>query len=151
VNVHLAEEDQKQVSEMVRKGEQSARVLRRVLILQQLDQGQKASQVARNLAIAPKTVRAIARRYEEEGLEQAMYEKPRPGGPGKPLLDDEQKEQIIAMVCSEPPAGRKRWTLQLISQEAVKRKLVSTVGRETILRFLLQNHDLMPWRKTAGA
>jgi hypothetical protein len=66
-------------------------------------------------------------------------------------LDDVQRQQIIAMVCGDPPAGRKRWTLQLISQEAVKRKLVSTVARETIRRFLLQNRDLMLWRKTAGA
>jgi hypothetical protein len=29
--------------------------------------------------VAPKTERAIARRYEEEGLDWALYEKPRPG------------------------------------------------------------------------
>jgi transposase len=31
------------------------------------------------VGVARKTVRAIARRYEEEGLEPALYEKPRPG------------------------------------------------------------------------
>lgn len=53
-------------------------MLRRALILRQLDQGQKAAQVALNVGMAPKTVRAIARRYEEEGLESALREKPRP-------------------------------------------------------------------------
>jgi putative transposase len=45
------------------------------------------------------------------------------------------------MVCSNPPAGRARWTVRLVAEEAVKRKLVPRVGRETI-RLLLLNHDL---------
>jgi transposase len=89
-------------------------------------------------------VRAIARRYEEEGLESALYEKPRPGQQRR--LDAGQSQRIIAMVCGSPPAGQARWSVRLIAQEAVKRKLVAKVGRETI-RILLQTHDLKPWRK----
>jgi hypothetical protein len=48
-------------------------------ILRELGQGQTAGQVARQTGVASKTVRAIARRYEEEGLESALYEKSRPG------------------------------------------------------------------------
>ena len=50
------------------------------------------------------------------------------------------------MVCSDPPEGRARWTVRLVAQEAVKRKLVPRVGRETI-RMLLLSHDLKPWRE----
>ena len=50
------------------------------------------------------------------------------------------------MVCTKPPEGRARWTVRLIVEEAVKRKLVPKAGRETI-RILLQSHDLKPWRK----
>jgi hypothetical protein len=50
------------------------------------------------------------------------------------------------MVCSQAPAGRARWTVRLIVEEAVKRKLVPKVGRETI-RVLLQSHELKPWRE----
>ncbi len=53
---------------------------------------------------------------------------------------------IVAMVCSDPPEGRGRWTVRLIAEEAVKRKLVPRVGREAI-RVLLQHHDLQPWRE----
>jgi putative transposase len=129
---------------MLNKGRESARVLRRALILRQLDQGQKAAQVAGGVGVAPKTVRAIARRYEEEGLEQALYEKPRPGKQRR--LDAGQSQRIIALVCSEPPTGHARWSVRLIAQEAVKRKLVPRVGRETI-RILLRSHDLKPWRE----
>ena len=50
------------------------------------------------------------------------------------------------MVCSNPPEGRARWTVRLVAEEAVKRKLVPGVGRETI-RILLLSHDLKPWRE----
>jgi len=129
---------------MLNKGRESARVLRRALILRQLDQGQTAAQVAGSVGVAPKTVRAIARRYEEGGLAQALYEKPRPGK--QRVLDASQSQRIIAMVCSRPPEGRARWSVRLIVEEAVKRKLAPKVGRETI-RILLQSHDLKPWRE----
>jgi putative transposase len=144
VDVQLSKKDRKQIAGMLNKGRESARVLRRALLLRQLDQGQTAAQVARNLAIASKTVRAIARRWEEEGLQQALEEKPRPGQ--KRLLEESESQRIIALVCSAPPAGQARWTVRLIAAEAVQRKLVPRVGRETI-RVLLESHDLKPWRK----
>jgi hypothetical protein len=56
------------------------------------------------------------------------------------------KGRLIAMVCHNPPVGRARWTVRLVAEEAVKRKLVPRVGRETI-RILLLSHDLKPWRE----
>jgi transposase len=128
---------------MLTKGRESARVLRRASILRQLDTGQKAEQIAANAGVAAKTVRAIARRYEEQGLESALYEKPRPGK--EPVLDTGQSQRIIAIVCGSAPEGQARWTVRLIAEEAVRRKLTPQVGRETI-RVLLESHELKPWR-----
>jgi transposase len=144
VHVELGRKDWRQVAEMLRKGQESARVLRRASILRQLDSGQKVAQVAENVGVARKTVRAIARRYEEEGLDSALYEKPRPGK--ERALNTGQSQRIVAMVCGPPPEGRARWSVRLIAEEAVKRKLAPPVSRETI-RILLENHDLKPWRE----
>jgi transposase len=143
VHVQLTKKDHKQIAGMLKKGWESARVLRRALILGQLDRGQTAGQVASQVGVASKTVRAMARRYEE-GLESALYEKPRPGRERR--LDAGQSQRIIAMVCGPPPQGQARWSVRLIAQEAVKRKLAPKVGRETI-RILLRHHDLKPWRE----
>lgn len=121
----------------------AARVLRRALILRQLDQGQTAAQAAGNVGMAAKTVRAIARCYEEEGWEAGLYEKPRPGK--QRALDTGQSQRIITMVCGTPPEGQAHWSVRSIAREAMKRKLAPQVGRETI-RILLQCHDLKPWR-----
>ena len=144
VHVQLNKKDRKRIAGMLNKGWESARVLRRALILRQLDRGQTAGQVANQVGVASKTVRAIARRYEEEGLESALYEQPRPGQ--RRRLDAGQSQRIIAMVCGPPPQGQAPWSVRLIAQEAVKRKLAAKVGRETI-RILLRNHDLKPWRE----
>ncbi len=73
-----------------------------------------------------------------------MFEKPRPGA--AEVLAPSDKQRIIAMVCSAPPAGAARWTVRLVAEQAVKRRMVPRVGRETI-RILLQSHDLKPWRE----
>jgi hypothetical protein len=114
------------------------------LALGHLHDGNPVSAVAGMVRLTPKAVREIGRRYEDSGLHQALYDKSRPGA--APVLGDSHKQRIIAMVCSQPPAGRARWTVRLVAEEAVKRKLVPKVGREAI-RILLLHHDLKPWRE----
>src|SRR5258707_1599634 len=145
VHVQLGKKDRQQLGGMLTKGRESALVVRRASILRKLDGGQKAAQVAANVGVAAKPVRAVARRYEEEGLESALHEKPRPGK--RRALDVGQSQRIIAMVCGSPPQGRGRWSVRLIAEAAVKRRLAPRVGRGTI-RILLPSHYLNPWRGT---
>lgn len=144
VHVQLTKKDRKQIAGMLSKGWESGWVLRRAVILRELGKGQTAGPVAHHVGVASKTVRTVARRYEEEGLESAWYEKPRPGQ--RRVLNAGQSQRIIALVCGPPPEGRTRWSVRLIAQEAVKRKLARRGGRETI-RILFQSHDLKPWRE----
>jgi hypothetical protein len=109
-----------------------------------LHEGQSPPAVARAVGITAQAVRNIGWRYADGCLEQALIDRPRPGA--KPALNTNEAQQIVAMVCADPPDGRARWTVRLIAQEAVKRRLVPTIGRETI-RLLLLNHDLKPWRE----
>jgi hypothetical protein len=75
---------------------------------------------------------------------RALFEASRPGK--TQVLDPEQRQRIIAVACSPPPEGRARWTVRLLTEEAIRRRLVPRVGRETI-RVLLESHDLKPWRE----
>ncbi|MFN7544503.1 MAG: hypothetical protein ACK5TN_17110, partial [Acidobacteriota bacterium] len=52
-------------------------------------------------------------------------------------------ERIVALVRTDPPADRSRWTVRLVAEEAVKWSLVPRVGQEAI-RVLLLDHDLKP-------
>ena len=125
-------------------GVQQVRVVLRALALLQLAKGVSAPRIAAVIPLTPQAIRKVGHRYQQGGLEGALYEKQRPGA--AEVLDDSQKQRIIAMVCSDPPEGRARWTVRLVAEEAVKRRLVPRVGRETI-RILLLHHDLKPWRE----
>jgi transposase len=112
--------------------------------LEQLSAGLTAPAVAKMVHLTPQAVRRIGHRYKRGGLPGALYE--RLGRGAEQLLDEPQKQRIIAMVCSQPPEGYARWTVRLVAEQAVKRKLVPQVGRETA-RILLLSHDLKPWRE----
>src|SRR5712671_2691764 len=140
----LTANDAKKLEALVRGGVQPVRTVRRALILQHSGQGDSGSKVAAKTGVAVNTVYRVRQRYQAEGLERALYDRPRPGA--QPILDARQKQRIIAMVCSSPPPGYSRWTVRLITEEAKKRRLVQQVGREAI-RILLLSHDLKPWRE----
>ena len=144
LRVHLNKRDRDELDRVLNGGVQQVRVVLRSLALCVLHEGKSISEVASNVHLTSKAVREIGRRYEESGLERALYDKQRPGA--QSLLDTKQRQRIIAMVCSDPPEGRARWTVRLIAEEAVKRKLVPRVGRETI-RVLLLSHEFKPWRE----
>ena len=144
LKVRLKKTDHDHLDGMLSGGVQPVRTVLRALALRQLDQGKSAADVASLVALTAKAVREIGRRYEGSGLEQALYDKQRPGA--ATLLETAQRKRIIAMVCSDPPAGRARWTVRLVAEEAVKRRLVPKAGRETI-RLLLLHDDLKPWRE----
>ena len=142
--VRLCKREEQELQRLLRSGLQPVRTVQRALALRQLAEGQAIRQVAVNVGLTPKTVWLTSQRYRQGGLERALYERPRPGNPA--LLDGAQRQRIVALVCGPPPEGRARWTVRLLAEEAVKRKLVPRVSRETV-RILLENHDLKPWRE----
>ena len=144
LKINVANKDQQALRRLLKGGVQSVRVVLRALALLQLSENASASQVAKAIPLTPQAIRRLGHRYQQAGLDGALYEKQRPGA--AEVLDTNQKQRIIAMVCSDPPEGRARWTVRLVAEEAVKRKLVPHVGRETI-RILLLHHDLKPWRE----
>jgi putative transposase len=144
LHIDISAKDQKHLHKLVSGGVQQVRVVLRALALLQLAEGVSAPRIARMIPLTPQAIRKVGHRYQAGGLERALYERPRPGA--VEVLDDSQKQRVIAMVCSDPPVGRARWTVRLVAEEAIKRKLVPRVGRETI-RILLLSHDLKPWRE----
>ena len=142
--IRLSRREQQELGRLLQSGLQPVRTVLRALALRQLAEGQTVRQVAKNVALTPKTVWLTSQRYRQSGLERALYERPRPGK--AVVLDAPQRQRIVALVCGPPPEGRSRWTVRLLTEEVVKRKLVPRVGRETI-RVLLESHDLKPWRE----
>ena len=144
LQIDVKGKERKQLRKFLHGGVQQIRVVLRAIALLQLAKGVSAARISGIIPLTPQAIRKIGHRYQQGGLKRALYEKERPGAAA--LLEDSQKQRIIAMVCSNPPEGRARWTVRLVAEEAVKRRIVPRVGRETI-RVLLLSHDLKPWRE----
>jgi transposase len=144
LRIKVTTKDQNELSQLLSGGVQSVRVVLRAMALLQLAQGVSAPRIAGMVPLTAQAIRKIGHRYRQQGLARALYEKQRPGAAER--LDEAQKQRIMAMVCSAPPEGHARWSIRLVAEQAVQRKLVPRVGRETI-RVLLETHDLQPWRE----
>ncbi len=141
--VKLRTSELKNIKEYVKYEE--ARVIRRANILNCLHLGYKTIDISNILNVDPKTVTNVCNVYLEIGFESALYDDERSGRPID--FDDRERSRIVAMVCSEPPNGCYRWTLDLIVEEVKNRALIEgTISREQI-RIILQEHDLKPWRE----
>lgn len=144
IKLKLKSKEKQTISELLSKGTKSARVIRRAQVLKLFDKGYTSPKISDIVDMQAVSVRSIAKRYLDGGLERALYDLPRPGNDR--LLSEKQSNQIIALVCSDPPEGYERWTIELIAEKSIERGIVPKVGRETI-RVLLHTHDLKPWRE----
>ena len=144
LRIEVVKKDQKELEKMLSGGVQPVRAVLRAMALLQLARGISAPRIAEFIPLTPQAIRKVGHRYLEGGFDRAVYENERPGAVS--LLEDTQKQRIIAMVCAAPPEGHARWTMRLVAEQAIKRRLVPRVGRETI-RVLLLSHDLKPWRE----
>lgn len=140
----LRPKEKQTIRKLLSKGTESARLIRRALVLKLYDKGYSSPKISEIVDMQAVSVRSIGKRYLEGGLERALYDLPRPGN--KRLLSEKQSSQIIALVCTDPPAGYERWTIELLTEKVIEKGIVPSVGRETI-RVLLHTHDLKPWRE----
>ena len=145
VTVRLRKSDRKKILQLTKKGKESVRVIRRALILKLMDEGLSAPKAAETVGVTAKTARSIAHKYCEGGLKVALYDQARTGQPSK--LNEREKNRIIAMVCSDPPAGCAQWSVRLIAAEVRKRKLTRKAIERESIRILLKSHGLKPWLK----
>jgi transposase len=125
-------------------GRQGARKLKRAQILLAADAGIGDEDIAASVGVGGSTVYRTKRRFVEGNLERALSEESRPGAERK--LSGKEEALLVATACATPPAGRARWTLDLLAGEMVKLTAHESLSRETVRRRLA-DADLKPWRR----
>jgi putative transposase len=132
--VSLKEEEQEWLKRYLRKGKSSARSLTRARILLLADEGRDDEEIAGALKVSKSTVSRIRTRYSESGLDSALNEKSRSGAP--PKIDSRIEAQLTLLACSEPPEGRSRWTVRLLSDKLVELEVVESISHMSVQRLL---------------
>ncbi len=139
--VRLEQEERAQLQVLIRKGKAAAYQLMHARVLLKADQGASRRRVADQAVAAavdvgPATVARIRQRFVDEGLEAALCRKPQDRPSRQRLLDGKAEARLVAVACSQPPAGRERWTLRLLADRLVELEIVETVSHETVRQTL---------------
>jgi transposase len=139
--IQLTPEQRKSLRKTVRIGRNRAKVITRAHILLKSDEGKTDKEIAELLYIDEETVRRTRQRFCNDGMEKALHGQPYP--PREPALTDEQEAYLIALACSDPPDGRSRWTIELLTERMVADKVVESISREKV-RLTLKKTNSSP-------
>ena len=116
-------------------GRHLAREVNRAHILVALDGGLGDQEIAAVLGVSRAVIWRTRSAYREKGLRYALHDVARPGVPRSYATDEEAA--VAALACSPAPAGRKRWTVELLTTETRKQSSkLRDVSRETVRRWL---------------
>jgi transposase len=130
----LSKGEMQKVKRFCSHGEHLAREVTRAHILSALSQAAPIASIQQVLGVSRMVIWRTRAAYDERGLDFALKDAPRPGRPSKYGTD--QEAEIVALACSQPPAGAARWTLRLLTAAARQRPLLREVNRESVRLFL---------------
>lgn len=139
--VTLTELERNELESLTRQGKTHAKKFIRARALLLCDAGPdgpawKVVDVAEALGITSRTIENLKKRFVEEGLEAALERKERVKPPREVFFDGEFEAKLIALACSEAPAGRQRWTVRLLADKVVELNIAPSVSHMTVQRTL---------------
>jgi transposase len=132
--LHLSDDDRAIVDQVRSKGVHHSREVNRAHMLACLDQGVPEAQILTVLDVGRTALWRTRAAYLQGGLELALFDVARPGRPR--MYDTDVEAQVVALACSAPPEGRKRWTIGELERAARRELGLGSLSRETVRRML---------------
>jgi transposase len=138
--VRLSDPDRRALQKLVRGGRAAARALTHARILLKADEGDGGPgwpdlRIAEALEASVPTVERVRKRFVAEGLQAALHHRP-PRATKPRKLDGHAEAHLIALSRSAPPAGRDRWTMQLLADKFVALYQGPPISDELVRRTL---------------
>jgi transposase len=139
--VTLTADERHHLTILIAAGKAAAQKLAHARILLKADQadggpGWTDARIAEAVEVSTDTVGRVRQRFVEDGLGAALDRKKQARPSRERKLDGRAEARLIALACSAPPGGRKRWTLTLLADRLVELAVVDSVGRETVRQTL---------------
>ena len=142
IRIHLTDEQREHLRALVAAGDTRRKRFIHARVLLMADEADDAQghytdqEIGDALGVATKTVARIRYAFLRGGITVAVERKQREKPPIEPVIDGKTEASLVALCCSPAPAGRSRWTMQLLADELVSRKLVVRVCKETVRKAL---------------
>lgn len=139
--VKLSGEERAQLTGLISKGKTAAKTVLKARILLKADQGAAGEgwadeKICEALDTNVSMVSRVRETFVSQGFEAVLTRKQRETPPIAPIFDGERQAQLIALACSEPPEGHAHWTIRLLAEHVIERKIVKTAHFNTVGRAL---------------
>ena len=143
--VSVSVEERHELEQVVNTGKAAAYKINHARILlkadtQQSEGGWTDAAISQALDISVATIERVRQRFVEHGVAAALGRKKQPRHRSR-RLDGEQEAHLVALTCSDPPAGHRRWTLRLLAERMVTLEPVDTLSYETVRQTLKKTHS----------
>ena len=139
--VQLSEEERAELEQLTRRDKTGAKKFIHARTLLLCDCGPNGpawpnGRVAEALGVTSRTVENTKRRLIEGGMTAALDRKKRETPPRESIFDGEKEARLIALACSPPPEGRKRWTVRLLAEHLVLLQIFDRISKSSVQNAL---------------
>jgi hypothetical protein len=154
--VRLSAAERERLDALIQKGKAPARQVLKARILLKADASEAGaawsdSQIAEALDTSTDTIARTRQQLVEGGIDAALIRKQSPNSARKRIFDGAAEAKLIALACSPPPKGRKRWTLTLLESAVVERNIVDRASDNTIGRTLKKTRSSLTSRSNGSS
>ena len=139
--VELDASERERLNALISKGKAPAKAILKARILLKADQaaggpGWLDAEIVEALDTNLMMVMRVREKLVTEGLDAVLTRKTRETPPTPAIFDGEAQAKLTALACSKPPPGHARWTIRLLAEHVVERKIVPAAHFNTVGRAL---------------
>lgn len=139
--VILEAQERERLQQLVTVGKAAAYRIRHANLLLAVDESDagakmKDADAALAFGVSVRSIELLRKRLVEEGIDVALERKKQAHPSIQRMFDGDNEAKLIAMACGPKPAGRTRWTLELLADRVVSLKIVEHCSPQTIMRVL---------------
>lgn len=139
--VELDAAERERLNALISKGKAPAKAILKARILLKADQAEDGpgwldAEIVEALDTNLMMVMRVRETFVTKGLDAVLVRKKRETPPTPPIFDGEAQARLTALACSQPPPGRARWTIRLLAEHVVERRIVPAAHFNTVGRAL---------------
>ena len=139
--VELDDQERARLNGLISKGKASAKVILKARILLKADQAEGGpgwldAAIVAALDTNLTMVSRVRETFVTKGLDALLTRKKRETPPIPAIFDGEAQAKLTALACSAPPEGFARWTIRLLAEHVVERRIVPAAHFNTVGRAL---------------
>lgn len=133
----LSQQERATLTDWISKGSRKAKDIQKAYVLLASDETtgrESETQLATTYKLSVRSVERIRKAFCEQGM--AMFDKKVRKTRSDKKIDGKLEAHLLALVCSEPPAGQSKWKLQLLADKLVELQVIDSISHTSVAGIL---------------